>query len=107
MSSDWGNNEDAGDLTMMGAADYSGHLGELAAEREAELRREAFAEFSAFVAGSPDPTNMLCEECGKVELTESNCHDGAVSWHCGCDLEPPVKPEPITLAAFLAQGGYK
>jgi len=25
----WHNNEDAGDLTMMGAADYSGHLGEL------------------------------------------------------------------------------
>ena len=34
---DWYNNEDAGDLSAMGAADSSGHLGEMAAEKVAHL----------------------------------------------------------------------
>jgi hypothetical protein len=36
-----GNNEDAGDLEMMGAADYSGHLGEEHADGEHEAAPRA------------------------------------------------------------------
>jgi len=50
--------------------------------------------------GTPD--DLLCETCEKVELTETNCHDGPTAWHCGCELEAPPEPETVTLTDWLA-----
>ena len=86
MSYEWYGNEDAGDLEMMGAADYSGHLGEL----EADNRSRDWASYVETWANwhkngheeSPTPDGV-CEEClGPMDA--SNCHAGAYSWHCGC-----------------------
>ncbi|MHC4430188.1 MAG: hypothetical protein ACYS0D_16555 [Planctomycetota bacterium] len=87
--SDWRNNEDAGDLAMMGAADYSGHLGEL----EAEARGEAFDRYQVLFAkwAAADPTNPVylkgirCEGCDGP-MDETNCHEGHAAWHCGCEV---------------------
>ena len=67
---DWRNNEDAGDLSMMGAADFSGHLGEMEADRIAEHEGEECG-----FCGEPmtDPV-VVCEGgFGEDWVCEGDC----------------------------------
>ena len=66
---DWYNNEDAGDLSAMGAADYSGHLGEMAAEKVAHL------------VGSP------CGWCGEPMTDPVIVAEGTFSEDYACEGE--------------------
>lgn len=84
--SNWRNNEDAGDLVMMGAADYSGHLGEVEAEKRAADWAEyvvLFAKWKAANPTSPAYAKIACEDCEGL-MDETNCHEGRYTWHCGC-----------------------
>ena len=71
---EWYGNEDAGDLSMMGAADYSGHLGELEAE-EAEKVLELYGpdcgwcgevmEDPVFYAKGTRSEDGMCRKCAE------------------------------------------